>query len=258
MQFDWWTLGLQTVNVLILMWLLQRFLLKPVRALVARRREEVERLFASATAEMQNAKDAEQRLDEQMKGLADQSEAILEESHARAQEAYRETVEKGRHEAEEFLEAERRRIEDERRDALTELRDKAFDLSVDLAGQLLAELDPATVNRAFLSSIERYLRDLPESQLAELRREAAPGTVLRVVTAAPLDEGEQRHWAERLAEILSNETEIAFETDGALIAGAELHFRNAVVRFSWRDKLAAARRVLASEEKADADAPTGT
>lgn len=258
MQFDWWTLGLQTVNVLVLIWLLQRFLLKPLLGLIAHRREEVERAFKEAAAQKEEAKAAERRFEEQQRGLEERSEAALEESHARAGEAYRETVEKGRREAEEFLTAERRRIEDERRDALIELQDKAFDLSVDLAGRLLAELDPATVDRAFLAAIDRYLETLPDDELAELRREAADGTVLRMVTASPLDGSQQKRWAASLSKILDSEAEIAFETDDALIAGAELHFRNAVVRFSWRDKLAAARKILASEEETDADAPPGT
>lgn len=255
MQFDWWTLGLQTVNVLILIWLLQRFLLKPILGLVARRREEVERVFEEADAQREEASAAERRFEEQQRDLAERSEAVLEESHVRANEAYRETVEKGRREAKEFLDAERRRIEDERRDALIELRDKAFDLAVDMAGQLLGELDPATVDQAFLEAIDRYLEALPEDELAELRREAASKPVLRVVTAKPLDHAEQRRWADRLARTLNSGAEVAFDTDDALIAGAELHFRNAVVRFSWRDKLAILRKTLASEEETDADTP---
>lgn len=258
MQFDWWTLGLQTVNVLILIWLLQRYLLKPIQGLVAQRREEVERVFEEASAQREDATAAERRFEEQQRDLAERSEAILEESHAKAGETYRETVEKGRREAEEFLEAERRRIEDERRDALIELRDKAVDLSIDLAGQLLGELDPATVDQAFLEAIDRYFEALPQDELAELRREAASGPALRVVTAKPLDDAEQRRWADRFSGTLGSGAEVAFDTDDALIAGAELHFRNAVVRFSWRDKLATLRKALASEEEIDADTPSGT
>ena len=32
MQLDWWTIGLQTVNFTVLIWLLNRFLYKPVLA----------------------------------------------------------------------------------------------------------------------------------------------------------------------------------------------------------------------------------
>jgi len=258
MQFNWWTMALQTVNVVVLIWVLQRFLFKPVLGLIVRRREEVERAFEEASAEMENAHETEKRLEEQKRDLAEQSEAILEESHAKARDAYRETVEKGRREAEQFMEAERRRIEDERRDALIELRDKAIELSIDLAGQLLGELDPTIVGKAFLASIERYLNALPADELEDLRRQTAQGGALRIVTALPLDDAEQRRWSETLAGILGSGTEVHFEQDDALIAGAELHFRNTVLRFNWRDKLAAARKTLArEEEEPDADARPG-
>jgi F-type H+-transporting ATPase subunit b len=48
MQFDWWTLALQTVNFLILVWLLHRFLYKPVLGIVDARRAEIDAQYADA------------------------------------------------------------------------------------------------------------------------------------------------------------------------------------------------------------------
>jgi F-type H+-transporting ATPase subunit b len=258
MRFDLWTMALQTVNVLILIWLLQRFLFKPVLGLIARRRDEIEQSFEEAEEEMAKARGAEQRFEEQRQDLAKRSDEILQQSHAKARDAYNETIEKGRQEAAQFLEAERRRIEDERRDALIELRDKAVELSIDLAGRLLGELDPATVSQAFLASIERHLRTMAADELSELRRQTEQGGTLLVVSALALDDTERQRWKEALVGILGGKTRIRFETDDDLIAGAELHFPNAVLRFSWRDKLAAARKSLAREDESDADTAAGT
>jgi F0F1-type ATP synthase membrane subunit b/b' len=48
MHIDWWTLALQTANVLILIWLLARFLFRPVMEIMARRQDEANRLLADA------------------------------------------------------------------------------------------------------------------------------------------------------------------------------------------------------------------
>ena len=51
MQIDWWTLGLQTINVLILVWILSRFLFRPVADIVAsarRRRKAAGRCAEAA------------------------------------------------------------------------------------------------------------------------------------------------------------------------------------------------------------------
>ena len=51
MRIDWWTLGLQTVNVLILVALLARFLFRPVVAVMDERRAAAAKLISDAEAE---------------------------------------------------------------------------------------------------------------------------------------------------------------------------------------------------------------
>ena len=48
MEFDWTTFALEVVNFLVLVWLLKRFLYRPVLACSTRRRAEVERHMAEA------------------------------------------------------------------------------------------------------------------------------------------------------------------------------------------------------------------
>ena len=37
MKIDWWTLGFQTVNIVVLVWLLQHFFWSPVAAMITQR-----------------------------------------------------------------------------------------------------------------------------------------------------------------------------------------------------------------------------
>ncbi|PPC85052.1 MAG: ATPase, partial [Methylocystis sp.] len=46
MRFDWWTLGLQTVNFAVLVWLLHRLLYRPVLRMIDARRAEMEKQYA--------------------------------------------------------------------------------------------------------------------------------------------------------------------------------------------------------------------
>ena len=57
MHIDWWTLALQTVNVLVLIWILARFFFRPVVDIVAKRQEEANKLLADAAAARQEAAD---------------------------------------------------------------------------------------------------------------------------------------------------------------------------------------------------------
>ena len=57
MRIDWWTLALQTVNVLVLIWLLARFFFRPVMDIVVKRQEEAKKLLADAARTRQEATD---------------------------------------------------------------------------------------------------------------------------------------------------------------------------------------------------------
>jgi F-type H+-transporting ATPase subunit b len=84
--------------------------------------------------------------------------------------------------------------------------------------------------------------------LIEPLREGA--AVLRVVTAAPLPEDAAELWRSCLRRILGSGIAISFDADPTLVAGAELHFPNAILRFSWQSMLS----TLSSGIEAHADA----
>src|SRR5580693_5987928 len=50
MQIDWWTLGLQAVNALVLIWLLAHFLFRPVVNAIGTRQKAAGQLLAVAKA----------------------------------------------------------------------------------------------------------------------------------------------------------------------------------------------------------------
>src|SRR6516164_9181781 len=57
MRIDWWTLALQTLNVLILTWILARFFFRPIMNIVAKRQEEMKKILADAALARQDGTD---------------------------------------------------------------------------------------------------------------------------------------------------------------------------------------------------------
>ncbi|MFW2410409.1 hypothetical protein ACN4GS_22105, partial [Burkholderia pseudomallei] len=51
MRIDWSTLALQTVNVVVLVWLLSRFLFRPVSDIIAKRQAAARKLIDDASRE---------------------------------------------------------------------------------------------------------------------------------------------------------------------------------------------------------------
>src|ERR1700712_406439 len=81
MKIDWWTLGIQTVNVLILVWLLQRFFWRPVAAMIQQRRDVTQRSLTEAEATRIKAAAALAEIEQTRAGFARERETILSAAH---------------------------------------------------------------------------------------------------------------------------------------------------------------------------------
>src|SRR3546814_11917025 len=116
------------------------------------------------------------------------------------------------------------------------------DLTV--ARRLLDEIPPALRAEAWLERIEQYVTALAPEDRAALRDGVHGG--LKVVTASALPDAARADWQRRLRAALDGAADhvltIDFAVDPALIAGADLHFATAVLRFSWQTALAALHR----------------
>src|SRR5512142_2341945 len=102
MHVDWWTLALQTVNVLILVWLLARFFFRPITAIVASRQDEARKILADADAARQRAEATQATAD---KARAEMARLLGEATHeaAAARAAAEAAAGRRRAEAEEAL-----------------------------------------------------------------------------------------------------------------------------------------------------------
>lgn len=249
MTFDWWTFALQAANFLILVWLLKRFLFRPVSALVARRKEEIGHALAEAEAARQSAEQARRKFEERQSQIEAERNRIIEQEHARLAQERDKALEATRAESEKLKQTMLKRLDEERAAAANEVFEQAVGLAGELAVRLLGEAAAPALESAFLQRMVEHLDRLSDSERAALAG-GRTGEPLLVTTAHPLDAAQQAEWRAALAARLGNSRSIAFSTDAGLIAGAELRFPHATLRFNWRDSIAAARQEM--ERRGDA------
>jgi F-type H+-transporting ATPase subunit b len=245
MHFDWSTFALQTVNFAILVWLLHRFLYRPVLRLVDARRSEIEQQYAAARLVETKAKQELSAISAQRAGIAAECAAARTQAAAQAEEAAVARRAQAEHEAAALLDGARATLLAERREALAEARMAALDLGADIASRLLAELPMKTRDEAWLNRIENYWASLPLKERDRLTDQPSDGIEVNVVTASTLPPESEEIWRVRLRRILGERITVAFHTDPHLVAGAELHFPNAALRFSWQSALEAMRAEMA-------------
>jgi F-type H+-transporting ATPase subunit b len=243
MHFDWSTLVLQTANFAVLVWLLHRFLYRPVLRMVDARRADIEQQYEGARTAEAQAKDRLTAVEAERAGIAAEATAAAEQAaSARRAQAEREAAA--------LLEEARKTLAAERSQALADTKRAALDLGAEIAGRLLAEVPMKLRADGWIERVEQYLTALRKPELDALMQQLPDGVPIRVVTAALLPGESQEKWCSRLHNILCPRTAIEFAVDPSLVAGAELYFPNAILRFSWKNALAAMR----GEVEADANA----
>ena len=232
MAIDWWTLGIQTVNIMILMWLLQRFFWRPVSAIIAQRSAAIRHELAGAKTAQDKAEAATADIARTRAGFAQEHNGILAEAHRAAEQAKAVArAEAVKTEAGE-QEAARAARAQENADAQAAWSEHASQLALDIAARLAARLQGPAVDAAFLDWLLTSLRALPSKASEEAGRAA-----LQAVSASPINAAGQDRIRAQIAEALGAHPAIAFSTDPTLIAGLELHGPHFSVANSWRADL---------------------
>jgi F-type H+-transporting ATPase subunit b len=186
MHLDLWTLALQAINAAVLIWLLARFLFRPVRAMIDQRRQAAEALLADADAARARAEADAAEIAHQRAGFAATGEQILAEAHARAAADAAALRDQAVQAAERMRQDVAAGIAQERSAMQASIAVEAAELAVSIARRLVARVPEEAVTEALL-------RDLAErvAGLAENERDRLAAAPLEIVTAAPLNPQEQ-------------------------------------------------------------------
>lgn len=243
MRIDWWTLGLQTVNALVLIFLLARFLFRPIADIIAERQRAANQLLSEAL----DAKIAAE-------GERDLAARALTGMAADRAAAVKDALAEGANEKAALLAAARTEIEKLRADALAEiagqrkaedaaLTERAGSLAVDIATKLVDRLPDDARVVGFVDGLARALASLPPETKAGV---GANGTPVLLRAPRALDQDERAACEKALAKALGRDVELRVEIDPALIAGLELEDRHASIRNSLRADLAKIATELAA------------
>ena len=154
---NFWQMVISILNLLILFFILKRFLFKPVKKMLAARRAQVDALYGDAA---QAKSEAEASRDEYNAALAhadERAEKIVSDATRRADEKAEAIVKDAEAEAELRRKRADEEIAQERKKALNEIKDDISDISVEIAekvvGREIREEDHRDLIDAFISEL---------------------------------------------------------------------------------------------------------
>jgi F-type H+-transporting ATPase subunit b len=234
MKIDWWTLGFQATNVIVLVWLLQHFFWRPIAAMIAQRRSTTEKALADAKATQDHADAALADIVATRAGFAHEHAALLAAARKEADIARTTLLDSAAREATAHTEAAHAATLAEHDAAEAAWSGHASRLAVQIAGRLAARLQGAAVDGAFLDWLLASIRALPAP--ARQSASAEPGG-MEAVSAEALPAAEQDRYRKLIAEAFGGQPHLTFKADPALIAGIELHGPHFALSNSWRADL---------------------
>lgn len=223
MELDWTTLLLEIANFLILVWIMNRLLYRPVMNAIAARREGLARTAAEAERLRDDAAEMETRYRSRLAEWEREKEGLRKEMLAELA-AERSRLEAALHAS---LKAEQARAqalrEQELADRLREMEKTALAQGTRFVTRLLQELATPQLEERLQDLFFAELSHLPPERLhavaAALRE---PGVTVRAASAYPWTEARRMELRQRLAELCGYEGNIEFVEEPPLMAGVQL------------------------------------
>ena len=139
LTFDVWTWLFQSINVLIIMLLLYKFLWQPLQSVMNKREKFVEDQLEHAKTSRAEAERLLEEYQARMRQAQQEAEAVIKAATEKAEEAGQRIIREAEEEAERTLERARTEIAREREKALTAIRDEVTGLVVLAAGKLIGK-----------------------------------------------------------------------------------------------------------------------
>jgi F-type H+-transporting ATPase subunit b len=245
MQFSWWTLAIQAVNFLVLVWLLQRLLYRPVQDVIAKRRQLSQQATVAAEKAKAEAAALKQHYEQALAGIEAERDRVFDTLRAEIEAERKKALDEAHRASGDLIAQAKARTEAESAKTLESLRMEVVDLATRLARTILADLARSVADDIPLRRLELQLAAMPPPERQILDKEIASNNGgVTVVTAHHLTLADQNNYKSQLEKALERPLNVAFESDPSLLSGVLLRVPHLVIGSTWADQLEQAREAL--------------
>lgn len=265
MLIDWFTVIAQATNFLILVWLLRRFLFKPVLAAIDAREQTVAAELGAAAAKEKQAQAEREDYQHRNERLELQREALLRKATEEAQAERQRLIDAARQDADALRAKLAAAIASERAELNRHLIARTQQEVFAIARKVLAELAGTRLEDRMVDVFIHRLAEMPDARnalhgLPSQTHGASPvATAARIRSAFELPQAQRTAIATAVKHYLGMATTVEFEVVPDLISGVELTLDGRKLAWSISDFLISLARTVAGllEPKSEV-APVGT
>ncbi len=256
MLIDWFTVGAQALNFVILVWLMKRFLYKPILKAIDTREKRIAAELADAAAkkvEAQKERDEFQRKNEE---LAAQRAALLKKATDEAKAERHRLLEEARNAADALSAKRQETLRNDANNLNQAIGRRAQQEVFAIARKALADLATTSLEERFGEVFIRRLQTMEGQAKAALAKALTTASVPALVRSAFDLPAEQRAAIQKaLNETFSADIHVRFETAPDVISGIELTTNGQKVGWSIADYLTSLQKgvgeLLKEKDKAE-------
>jgi F-type H+-transporting ATPase subunit b len=239
MLIDWFTVIAQVINFLILVWLLKRFLYRPILDAIDAREKRIASALADADAKKTEAEQERDAFQHKNEAFDQQRAALLSQATDEAKAERLRLLDAARQESDSLRAKRQEALISEQQNLSEALTHRAREEVFAIARKALADLAGTTLEERMVDVFLRRLRELDgqakESLAGTLKTASAP---VLVRSAFDLPEEQRAAIKNALNETFSAEIHVQFETVPDLVSGIEISTNGHKVAWSIAEYLA--------------------
>lgn len=238
MLIDWYTVGAQALNFLILVWLLKRYLYQPVLDAIGAREQRIAMELADAASKEAAATTEREQFEHKNQEFDAQRVALLATVTAEANVERKRLVELAGKDADALRARLQESLSNERQVLSGEIIRRTRDEVFAIARKALADLSTASledsISRVFIDRLRALSAE--DKKLLGASIEAASGAAV-VRSAFELPASRRTEIEQAIAEIRGAAVRVSFESESGLISGVELSAGGRKLAWSIADYL---------------------
>lgn len=259
MLVDWFTVVAQALNFIVLVWLMRRFLYKPIRHAIDERERRIAEQLAEAALHKSDAEQERAEFELKNEEFDSQRGELLRQATQDAEGERQRLLAEVHGEADARRAKHRESQRREEQDMADAISGRARDEVFAIARKALADLSSVSLEERISTVFARRLRDLEGDVRERLSAALKTATEPALVRSAFEFPAAQRSSIEKAVhEVFSPEVRLCFETSPHLVCGIELSTKGLKVEWSIATYLASMKSgigELLSDAEQDSKTP---
>jgi F-type H+-transporting ATPase subunit b len=230
-MFNWWTFLFQTINFLVVLYILYRLFFKPLKNIIQTREESLQKRLEQLQAGEDELKKKEYYYQEKLKEIDILKGKKLSSARKEAEEEKSRLLKEAKQEIEKERLKQKSIQEHERKKVYSAIKEQSLHFSLDYIARFARELTDEKIHQKL---IEKFLHTLKseESKVTEMLKKEKKNREYNIKLTTPLKIEEQTmHKLKEVLEEIFNTKAIFIETyfDTSLIGGIKLKIENRII-----------------------------